>query len=690
MPRDAASVEFSWNGQSLTGLTSDTIASALIANGIQIFGHHPKDGSPQGLFCANGQCAQCTVLVNGIPQKACMTRLLPGMEILELNQLPEINQHRSYDVISPTLPIHEKSYDVLIIGGGPAGMSAAITLGSCGIQTLLVDDKPHLGGKLVLQTHRFFGSAEDVHAGMRGIEIANLMEKEIRQYPSVNVWNAARAVGVFSDHAAGIIDQQNLYHLVKPKMLLIATGARENTLIFPGNALPGVYGAGAFQTLINRDLVKPANSVFIVGGGNVGLITGYHALQAGIRVVSLIEAAPQCGGYKVHEQKLARLGVPILTSHTIISANGSDHVESITYARCSDDFTPIVGTEQTVPCDAILVAVGLTPVNEFVKKAREFGIQCFSAGDAAEIAEASAAIISGRIEANKILQCMGRDPIDDLMRLELLAEKLKSRPGKTVNIHNIPVEYPVIQPIIHCNQEIPCNPCSISCPLHNIVIPEGNILSIPQYDPKNKVCINCERCLTICPGLAITILDPNHEKGYAIVSIPFEMNLDEINQSTIVVDECGTPLMEAEVISKKAPLRHDHTATIKVKVPPEIADKVAGIQVQQQATRKDIIPEAGALPNETIICRCERVSAGEIRSLIKRGIRDINEIKAITRAGMGACGSKTCHNLILRLFREEGIPPSSIQPNTDRPLFYEIELGILAATGKSKGSTTHE
>ena len=110
--------------------------------------------------------------------------------------------------------------------------------------------------------------------------------------------------------------------LIKPEVLFVASGAREKSLAFSGNTLPGVYGAGAFQTLVNRDLIKPSEKLFIVGGGNVGLIAGYHALQAGIEVVGLVEALPECGGYKVHKDKLVRMGVPVYTSHTILSANG--------------------------------------------------------------------------------------------------------------------------------------------------------------------------------------------------------------------------------------------------------------------------------------------------------------------------------------------------------------------------------
>ena len=233
----------------------------------------------------------------------------------------------------PTLPqadepgslaeIQQITIPVLILGGGPAGLSAAIELGHAGIQVILIDDKHRLGGKLVLQTHRFFGSTDAVYAGTRGIDIATRLASDVKEYPSVQIWLESTALAVFSDKRVGVLRSGSEYILVRPDALLVATGAREKFLSFPGNTLPGVYGAGAFQTMVNRDMVKPAQRLFIVGGGNVGLIAGYHALQAGIEVVGLVEALPEVGGYKVHRDKLARLGVPILTSHTILSANGA-------------------------------------------------------------------------------------------------------------------------------------------------------------------------------------------------------------------------------------------------------------------------------------------------------------------------------------------------------------------------------
>ncbi len=318
---ETETIPITWQGNQLYAKKGETIASTLMANGIDIFGYHHKDGSPLGIFCANGQCSQCMVVANGKPVKSCMEIVSPGLVVEPNSGHPELPEVKSI----PTLtPIPEFKVPVLIIGGGPSGLSAAIELGKLGVDVLLIDDKHRLGGKLVLQTHRFFGSTDAVFAGTRGIDIATILEKEVLSHPSIQVWKNSTCLAVFNDKKVGILKDGKNYVLIEPNMLLVATGAREKFVAFKGNTLPGVYGAGAFQTLVNRDLVRPAEKLFIVGGGNVGLIAGYHALQAGIGVVGLVEALPECGGYKVHKDKLVRMGVPIYTSHTILSANGTD------------------------------------------------------------------------------------------------------------------------------------------------------------------------------------------------------------------------------------------------------------------------------------------------------------------------------------------------------------------------------
>ncbi len=699
-------VEFTWQGRPLTARRGEMIASALFAHGIHVFGHHHRDGSPQGIFCANGQCSQCLVIADGLPVKACMTPVTPGMVVEPLEGLPVLPP-----VAEPPPPRALQTIDVpvLIIGGGPAGMSAAIQLAEYGVHVLLVDDKARLGGKLVLQTHRFFGSVDAVYAGTRGIDIATRLEDEVRRHANIEVWLSSTVLAVFSDGKVGVLRMANAewqmahdkspkskiknpksdeYVLVHPEILLVAAGAREKSLTFKGNTLPGVYGAGAFQTLVNRDLVRAAERLFIVGGGNVGLIAGYHALQAGIEVVGLVEALPECGGYKVHRDKLARFGVPIYTSHTILSANGRDHVESVTIAQVDERFQPIPGTEKSFACDTVLIAVGLDPLNEFTQKARDFGMTVFDAGDAQEIAEASAAIFSGKIRGLEIARALGAttDAVPDEWRRT--GDILKSHPGAVIP-ERIPAQEAGIFPVFHCSQEIPCNPCTSVCPQQLIHIDPTDIRAVPTYLglEAEKACLGCEQCVAVCPGLAITLVDYRKDAEMPTVTLAYEFLASRIavGDRVTALDTVGNPLGEAEVVSVRANKRNDRTVMVKLRAPKAIAKLIAGLRVQPPEVGSALSDEVVSLDDDIIVCRCERVTAGEIRALIRKGYRDINEIKAVTRAGMGACGGKTCSALILRLFREEGIPLDTVTLNVPRPLFVEVPLGVFAAEQEAGG-----
>ncbi|HNT54898.1 MAG TPA: 2Fe-2S iron-sulfur cluster-binding protein, partial [Anaerolineaceae bacterium] len=190
---DREEITFFWQGQPLKAMSGDTIAAALFANGIRVFGHHAHDGAPQGIFCANGQCAQCMVIADNKPVKSCMELVTPHLQVEPADGLPALPKVSEAPVMHPA---REMEVPVLIIGGGPSGLAAGIELGKMGIQALLVDDKHRLGGKLVLQTHRFFGSANAVYAGTRGIDIATRLEKDLRQYSSIEIWLQSTALAV--------------------------------------------------------------------------------------------------------------------------------------------------------------------------------------------------------------------------------------------------------------------------------------------------------------------------------------------------------------------------------------------------------------------------------------------------------------------------------------------------------------
>jgi sarcosine oxidase, subunit alpha len=312
-----------------------------------------------------------------------------------------------------------KEYDIVIVGGGPAGLAATLTAASCAASVLLVDDGLQLGGQLIKQTHKFFGSTKQF-AGIRGIDIARNFIREIKQSPYIDVLTQATVTGYYPDGVLTILkglDGDEMIK-VKPRRVIVATGASENMLPFINNDLPGVYGAGAVQTLMNVYGVIPGQAVLMVGAGNIGLIVSYQLMQAGIEVKAIVEAMSCVGGYWVHASKIRRLGVPIYTSCTLKEVQGSEAVESVTVCTIDKDFHFIPGTERELMVDTVCLAVGLSPLTELLWQAdcqmvyipelcgyvaqrdenmKTTHSQIYIAGDVTGIEEASSAMVEGQI-----------------------------------------------------------------------------------------------------------------------------------------------------------------------------------------------------------------------------------------------------------------------------------------------------
>ena len=320
-----------------------------------------------------------------------------------------------------------REVDFLIIGGGPAGLSAAITSTKYGVDTVLLDDGLKLGGQLTKQTHKFFGSKME-RAGTRGFVIGEQMVEELESRNKFSSYINTNVTGFYEDGVITAIKSEKDWLKFKPKRILIATGASEKLIAFPGNDLPGVYGAGAVQTLMNLYGVIPGKRVLMIGAGNIGLIISYQLLQAGVNVAAVVEAMDHIGGYWVHASKIRRLGIPILTRYTILKALGEDKVEGAIIAKVDDNWKPISGSEVEVPVDTICLAVGLSPIIELLmiaganmKYVPELGGDVpirnefletsisgvYVAGDAAGIEEASSAMLEGNIVGMAVSKSLG-------------------------------------------------------------------------------------------------------------------------------------------------------------------------------------------------------------------------------------------------------------------------------------------
>ena len=344
--------------------------------------------------------------------------------------------------------------EVLVIGGGPAGLSASLEAASLGCQVTLVDSDLALGGQLIKQTHKFFGS-KDERAGTRGFKISEILLEELDGYKDrVKVHMNCTATGFYrEDGVVSCVIGEDEYFRIKPGKIVMATGAQERLLPFPNNHLPGVYGAGAVQTLMNVYGVAPGKRVLMVGAGNIGLIVSYQLMQAGVEIAGIVEAMDRVGGYWVHAAKVRRMGVPIYLRHTIKEALGDRVIAGAMIQEIDDKFQP-VGKEIQVDADIICMAVGLTPTCELLWQAgcemvfvpqlcghvaqrdlfmRTSHPDIWVAGDAAGIEEASAAMVEGRIAGVGVARSLGKgDSSEHSKRLEEYRRRLADLRGGEV------------------------------------------------------------------------------------------------------------------------------------------------------------------------------------------------------------------------------------------------------------------
>ena len=255
--------------------------------------------------------------------------------------------------------------EVVIIGGGPAGLAAAIEAKKDGCDVLLVDENRRAGGQLFKQLHKFFGSRAH-RAGVRGIDIGKQLLQETEEL-GIDFWLNSACIGIFPDKRAAVL-RDGKTEIIEAEKLLLCTGGAENPLRFPGWTLPGVMGAGAAQTMANVQRVLPGKRILMIGSGNVGVIVAYQLLQAGADVVGIVEGMPKIGAYGVHAAKIRRAGIPFYLGSTIAEAKGTDHVEKAVIAKFENGQI-VKGTEMETDVDVICVAVGLRPLSELAQMA---------------------------------------------------------------------------------------------------------------------------------------------------------------------------------------------------------------------------------------------------------------------------------------------------------------------------------
>ena len=641
---------FIFEGHPVTGQKGQTIAAALHQAGFPVHHHSLKDRN-RTMECGIGKCGACEMVVDGHIRRICITKV-DGVKEVHRAGTESFAEVRA---VTEDAPKKVYKTTVAIIGAGPAGLAVREELRAAGVDNLVIDNNSAIGGQFRMQTHQFFFfEKRRKFGGMRGFDIAETLAGNSREGILLDsvVWDILEGKRLAVKNVA----TQEIFY-VDADLLVVAAGALPFMPAFKNDDLPGVYTAAVVQRMMNTEFTLLGKNILTVGAGNIGYLTSYQAMQAGAKVKAIIEAMPAEGGFPVQANRVRRLGIPILTSYTLVEAIPNADRTGITgavIAKC-ENFEPIPGTEVRIDgIDCINICTGLLPDNQLLKKGAEvFGRACYGVGDAARIGEGTSAVLRGRQCAYEVMMDLGKR-VDYSAYLTISKDYVDSqqRPVRLLDKPAMPsAERKAAKGFViaDCLYGFACNPCSFSCKQGAITKSSTSVTPVIDYDK----CIGCMECVAQCPGLAIFGYRPDRSQ----VFLPVEFNLPDGAQDVFLVDNNGAKVGEGQIERVIPKPNKTNIAVVKVlRLEGGSLTDVRGFILKENYPEPLKLVPCRVDGSETYVCHCEDVSLNEILEALK-GRKSITaqELKHVTRLGMGPCRGSRCLPRAKQILRLHGI-----------------------------------
>ncbi|MBS0560862.1 MAG: FAD-dependent oxidoreductase [Proteobacteria bacterium] len=410
-------VTISFKGESIAALAGESVAAALSAAGLRAFRETPS-GAPRGLYCGMGACHDCVVTIDGrAGQRACMTTVADGMRIEDAageTDLTAIAEGQAAD----------DAPDLLVVGAGPAGLSAAAAAAEAGARVVVLDERSAAGGqyaKPLAPSHR--DAAPDAQARIGDDLRARARAAGVTIHQAATVWG-----GFAADEIAAIVGGVAI--TFRPRRLVIAPGAHEAPVPIPGWTLPGVMTTGALQTLVRTQRVAPSPRVLIGGGGPLNLQLAVELLKGGVTPIAVVEAAPRPSpaawraAWRMARTApdllrdgigmlvaLKRAGVPVLWGSRVTALEGTDAVAAARIATptgkrrieaevvaLNQGFQPEVGLARALGAAHRFVDRGLGHLATDIDADGRTSVEgVFAVGDGASLGGSRVAMARGRL-----------------------------------------------------------------------------------------------------------------------------------------------------------------------------------------------------------------------------------------------------------------------------------------------------